>query len=273
MNIPTATYRIQFNPDFGFKDAAEIVGYLTDLGISCLYASPIFKARKGSSHGYDGVDPNRLNPQLGALTEFENLRRVLQKHAMSWLQDIVPNHMAFDYDNRMLMDVLEKGPHSEYYRFFDIEWDHHDPGLRGRVLAPFLGKRYAECLQNGEIKLHYDDAGFAVVYYDLKLPLRIESYLQILGYQIETLKATLGENQPDYICFIDILDSLESLSLPIDPAGRDDQIRTLKQTLWDTYGGNTVIKQFIDKNVRRFNGAPGDADSFLLLDNILAQQF
>jgi len=273
MNIPTATYRIQFNPDFGFKDAAEIVGYLADLGISCLYASPIFKARQGSSHGYDGVDPNRLNPQLGALTEFENLTRALQRHAMGWLQDIVPNHMAFDYDNRMLMDVLENGPHSKYYRFFDIEWDPCDQSLRGRLLAPFLGKPYAECLIDGEIKLHYDDAGFAVVYYDLKLPLRIESYLDILGHGIEKVKATLGENQPDYICLIDILDGLESLSLPIDPAGRNDQIRTLKQTLWNTYGGNTVIKQFIDKNVRRFSSRPGDADSFVLLDRILTQQF
>ena len=185
MNIPTATYRMQFNPDFGFKDAAGIVGYLADLGISHLYASPIFKARQGSSHGYDGVDPNQLNPQLGTPAEFENLTRALQGRAMGLLLDIVPNHMAFDYGNRMLMDVLENGPHSKYYRFFDIDWDHRDPGLRGRLLAPFLGKHYAECLVNGEIKLRYDDAGFAVVYFDRKLPLRIESYLDILGHGIE----------------------------------------------------------------------------------------
>ncbi len=273
MNIPTATYRIQFNPGFGFQDAAGIVGYLADLGISHLYASPIFKARKGSSHGYDGVDPNQLNPQLGGLPEFEKLRQVLQRHAMGWLQDIVPNHMAFDYDNRMLSDVLQNGPHSKYYRFFDIEWDHQDQGLRGRLLAPFLGKRYAECLVNGEIKIHYDDTGFAVVYYDLRLPLRIESYLHILGHGIEKIRATLGENQPDYVCLIDILDSLESLALPVDPAARADQVRFIKQTLWHIYRDNTAIRQIIEKNIRLFNGEQGNADSVILLEKILSCQF
>ena len=273
MDIPIATYRIQFNPSFGFKNAAEIVGYLADLGISHLYASPIFKARKDSPHGYDGVDPNRLNPQLGALTDFEALTQELQRHAMGWLQDIVPNHMAFDYDNRMLTDVLENGPHSRYYRFFDIEWNHPDKGLHGRVMAPFLGKRYAECLENSEIKLRYDDDGFTVEYYDLKLPLRFESYLDILGHGIEKVKATLGENQPDYICLIDILDNLESLALPVEPAGRDDQLKFIKQTLWNLYCDCTVIKQFIDKNIRLFNGERGDANSFILLDKILSRQF
>jgi (1->4)-alpha-D-glucan 1-alpha-D-glucosylmutase len=273
MQIPTATYRIQFNPGFGFNDAAGIVDYLADLGISHLYASPLFKARRGSSHGYDGVDPNRLNPQLGTSAEFGSLTRALQGRAMGLLLDIVPNHMAFDYDNRMLADVLEKGPHSKYYRFFDIEWDHRDPGLRGRLLAPFLGKHYAECLVNGEIKLRYDETGFAVAYFDLKLPLRIESYSHILGHGLEKAKAAFGESQPDYNCFIEILDSLESLALPVDPAGHDNKIRFVKQTLWSTYCENSAIRQFIDDNLRLFNGEPGDADSFVLLDNILTQQF
>ena len=273
MQIPTATYRIQFNPGFGFNDAAGIVDYLADLGISHLYASPLFKARQGSSHGYDGVDPNRLNPQLGTSAEFGSLTRALQGRAMGLLLDIVPNHMAFDYDNRMLADVLENGPHSAYYRFFDIEWEHSEPSLRGRLLAPFLGKRYAECLVNGEIKLSYDDAGLAVAYFDRKLPLRIESYLHILGHGIDKLKATLGENQPDYICLIDILDRLESLALPLDPAGRDGQIRFVKQTLWSAYCENSTIRQFIDDNLRLFNGEPGNAASFVRLDKILTQQF
>jgi (1->4)-alpha-D-glucan 1-alpha-D-glucosylmutase len=273
MQIPTATYRLQLNPGFGFQDAAEIVGYLADLGISCVYASPIFKARQNSSHGYDGVDPNQLNPQLGGSTDFEMLTQTAQRHALGWLQDIVPNHMAFDYDNRLLMDVLENGPHSKYYRFFDIEWNHPDRSLQGRLLAPFLGDRYAECLINGEIQLSYDDAGFAVEYFDRKLPLRIESYLDILGYGIEKVKATLGPNQPDYICLIDILDSLESLALPVDPAGRDDQLEFIKQTLWDIYCDSTVIKQFIDRNVHSFNGVRGDSNSFMLLDKILSRQY
>jgi (1->4)-alpha-D-glucan 1-alpha-D-glucosylmutase len=273
MNIPTATYRIQFNPDFGFKDAAEIVGYLADLGITHLYASPIFKARQDSSHGYDGLDPTRLNPQLGALPEFEALIQALRRHAMGWLQDIVPNHLAFDYGNRMLTDVLENGPHSKYYRFFDIDWDHRDLGMQGRLLAPFLGKHYAECLENGEIKLCFDDAGLAVVYFDVKLPLRFESYVPVLGHGIDKAKAAIDADQPDYIRLIELLDSLKNLALQADRAVRDDQIRTVKQTLWTAYCDNSAVQQFIDDNLRLFNGEPGDADSFVLLDNILAQQF
>jgi len=272
MQIPTATYRVQFNPSFGFKDVAEIVNYLANLGVSHLYASPIFKARRNSSHGYDGADPNQLNPQLGTSAEFETLIDVLQGHGMGWLQDIAPNHMAFDYDNRMLMDVLENGPHSAFYRFFDIEWHHPDQGLRMRLLAPFLGSRYAECLIAGEIQLRYGETGFTVEYYDRKLPLRIESYLNILGYGIEKVKITLGENQPDYICLIDILDNLESLSLPVEAGSRTDQIRLIKESLWNIYCTNDVIKQFIDRNTRLFNGQRGEVASFGLLDTILSRQ-
>jgi hypothetical protein len=108
MNTPTATYRIQFNPAFGFQAAISVISYLADLGISDLYASPIFKAVKGSLHGYDVVDPGRLNPELGGLSDFEALADELSKHDMAWIQDIVPNHMAMDSENRFLMDIFEK---------------------------------------------------------------------------------------------------------------------------------------------------------------------
>ena len=109
MQIPLATYRIQFCPQFGFGEAREIVSYLHDLGISHLYASPIFKARKASDHGYDVVDPNRLNPELGTWAELEALVRSLEARRMGWLQDIVPNHMAYDSANSWLADLFENG--------------------------------------------------------------------------------------------------------------------------------------------------------------------
>ena len=95
MRIPGSTYRIQFNPSFGFQEAKEIVPYLAELGISDLYASPIFRARKGSSHGYDVVDQNWINPDLGTEYDFEELAKELAKHELGWLQDIIPNHMAY----------------------------------------------------------------------------------------------------------------------------------------------------------------------------------
>ncbi|MFW6360089.1 MAG: alpha-amylase family glycosyl hydrolase, partial [Chroococcales cyanobacterium] len=109
MRIPTATYRLQFNLNFGFKKAKEIVSYLSELGISDVYASPIFKARKGSGHGYDIVNPTSLNPELGTSEDFDALIASLQEKDMGWVQDIVPNHMAYDHQNVWLMDVLANG--------------------------------------------------------------------------------------------------------------------------------------------------------------------
>ena len=126
------------------------MSYLADLGISDVYASPVFRARRGSLHGYDVVDPTQLNPELGSSSDFEALTREVRSHRMGWLQDIVPNHMALDPENLMLMDVFEHGSSSEYLGFFDIEWDHPYEGLKGRVLAPFLGSAYGEALEGGD---------------------------------------------------------------------------------------------------------------------------
>ena len=122
LRIPTATYRLQFNKRFRFEDARDLVPYLQQLGISDLYASPIFKARRGSSHGYDVTDPTRLNPELGTETDFEALVRELRNHKMGLLLDIVPNHMAASTENPWWMDFLDKGKESHYAGFFDSDW-------------------------------------------------------------------------------------------------------------------------------------------------------
>ncbi len=124
-HIPKSTYRIQLNHEFTFQDLKAIILYLAELGISDVYASPIFKARKGSMHGYDVVDPTQLNSELGTENDFSKLNEELKKVNMGWLQDVVPNHMAYDSQNKILMDVLENGPHSRYAHFFDIEWEPH----------------------------------------------------------------------------------------------------------------------------------------------------
>jgi (1->4)-alpha-D-glucan 1-alpha-D-glucosylmutase len=180
MRIPRATYRFQFTPDFGFEEARRIVPYLKELGISDIYASPIFSARKGSRHGYDVTDPNALNPELGAPETFSSLMETVHQHGMGWVQDIVPNHMAFDASNRHLMDVLQWGRGSDYHAAFDIDWDHPDPRLTGRLMVPFLGKPLRECIQEGEVKLAYGREGFSIRYGSLSLPLRMESYQRIL---------------------------------------------------------------------------------------------
>jgi len=273
VRIPVASYRIQFNPAFGFREAKKIVPHLAALGISDLYASPIFKSRKGSPHGYDVVDPNRLNPELGTESQFEGLIRELKTHGMGWLQDIVPNHMAFDYENQKLVDVLENGPSSQYFGFFDIEWDHPYESIKSRVLAPFLGRFYGESLEEGEIKLRYTKNGFSLGYYDQVLPLRLESYVHLLTYRLHLLKKKLGGDHPDYVKLLGILYILKTLPSGEEVQERYDQIKFIKTTLWELYGNNQDMREFIRENIKIFNGKRGNPESFNLLNELLSEQF
>jgi len=122
LRIPVATYRLQFNEQFHFEDASRLVPYLKQLGVSDIYASPILKARKGSSHGYDVTDPTRLNPELGTEADFDSLTQTLKNHGMGLLLDIVPNHMAASPGNPWWQDFLDKGRESPYAGFFDTDW-------------------------------------------------------------------------------------------------------------------------------------------------------
>ena len=167
MRIPVSTYRVQFNRDFRFADASRIVPYLNELGITDLYASPILKARPGSLHGYDVIDPNQLNPELGTVEEFEELCRELQASQMGLLLDIVPNHMAASLDNPWWFDVLEKGEDSPYAPFFDVNWESN------KVLLPILGKPYGEALENSEFTLKVENGRAIVQYYEHKLPIAV----------------------------------------------------------------------------------------------------
>jgi (1->4)-alpha-D-glucan 1-alpha-D-glucosylmutase len=122
LRIPAASYRLQFNKNFRFEDARSLAPYLSRLGISDVYASPIFQARAGSSHGYDVTDPTRLNPELGSEKDFDALVETLKQYDMGLLLDIVPNHMAASPENPWWRDVTENGRDSRFARFFDLNW-------------------------------------------------------------------------------------------------------------------------------------------------------
>jgi len=273
MRIPTATYRIQFHLAFDFKTTKNIVAYLQELGISDIYASPIFKAREGSTHGYDIVDPTQLNPELGTEEDFEVLASELKHRNMGWLQDIVPNHMAYDGQNQFLMDVLENGPDSEFFDYFDIAWNQPYEDIKGRVLAPLLGNFYGDCLENGEIQLKYDQSGLSVNYYNLKLPVRIESYTSFITYNLGHLTRKLGREHPDFVKLLGVLYVLKNI--PSEAKGREryDQSAFAKGLLWELYTQNSDVQEFIDQNVEFFNGAKGTPESFNFLDSLLTEQF
>ncbi len=274
MRIPKATYRIQFHSEFNFDAAKNIITYLADLGISDIYASPIFKARKGSTHGYDVVDPTQINPELGTPEQFATLISEIQNHYLGWVQDIVPNHMAYDSENTWLMDVLENATNSEASEYFDIEWEHPYEDFKGRVLTPMLGNFYGQCLENGEIQLQYDESGLSVNYYSLRLPVRIESYARFITQNLGQLTRALGgRRHPDFVKLLGILYLVKNA--PVGPKGKEryDEIAFVKGLLWELYTQNPEVKEFIDNNIKLFNGEKGNSESFNLLDSLLNEQF
>ena len=168
--VPDATYRIQLHKDFRFAEAIQLIPYLARLGISHLYASPFLKARPGSSHGYDVIDHNAVNPEIGTEAELRELMDTLKSHGMGLVPDLVPNHMGVLHaDNAWWLDVLEKGKGSEYARVFDIDWS------RGKLLLPVLGKHYGQALEDGELKLEQKNGRWSVRYFDHRFPLNARS--------------------------------------------------------------------------------------------------
>lgn len=185
---PRATLRLQFHRGFTLDDATQIVDWADDLGISHIYASPLLTARQGSMHGYDVIDPNSINPELGGEAALRRLVATLRARGMGLILDIVPNHMAVGgHDNKWWLDVLEWGRASPYATFFDIDFDPPDGALRNKVLAPFLGDAYGACLQRGEIVLRVDpDHGsLDAWYHDNRFPISPDDYAEVLSSVVE----------------------------------------------------------------------------------------
>ncbi|TYR31729.1 malto-oligosyltrehalose synthase [Sphingobacterium phlebotomi] len=178
MDIPSGTYRIQFNKNFDFQHFEQIIDYLHNLGIDTIYASPILQAVPGSVHGYDGTELNKINPELGTLDQLIKLKEQLADRNIKWLQDIVPNHMAFHPENSWLMDVLEYGDLSPYSIHFDTT--HHSIFFEnGKLMIPILGKDLHETVQSGEINIILEKQQLYVTYFDHRLPVNPSTYDEI----------------------------------------------------------------------------------------------
>jgi len=219
------------------------------------------------------VDPNEINPELGSQEDFQHLLQDLKDNGMQWIQDVVPNHMAFDHQNESLMDVLENGPRSKYFNFFDVDWEHVYENIKGRVLAPFLGRFYGESLEDGEITLHYGREGLTVRYYDLAFPLRIDTYPSFFSHGLGQLKRKLEEGHPDFVKLLGVLYVLRTLTSEEAAEDYDHQVQFVKRMLWELYSRNPSFKTFVMDNLRTFNGERGMPDSFALLDDLLSRQF
>jgi (1->4)-alpha-D-glucan 1-alpha-D-glucosylmutase len=174
---PSATYRVQFRGEMTLMKAAELAGYFAALGISHIYASPIFTATPGSPHGYDVANFNEIDPAIGGMEGFEKLSLALRDLGLGLILDFVPNHMGATPLNPWWRDILEWGQESDHREHFDIDWS------APKLIVPTLGEPYGEALRNGLLGLAFDDrdGGISFTYYDLRLPLTPPSYARILA--------------------------------------------------------------------------------------------
>lgn len=272
--VPIATYRLQFNGNFRFEDARGLIAYLHQLGISDLYASPLFASRRGSLHGYDVTDPTRLNPELGTTAEFDSLCRDLKDSEMGLLLDIVPNHMAASSENSWWRDVLENGPGSPFAEYFDIDWHPSEGNLPNRVLLPILGAPLEEVIENQELTVSTERNGFSLHYHDHRLPLSLASYALILGYRLESL----GSNHPAIQKVKELRRSLMARPTPDSIRfnnGQDNSAEnnSLKQKLRRLHLTHPEIKAWIGRNLESIGGRKGEPKSFVLLKQMLDMQF
>jgi len=276
--IPLATYRLQFNPAFTFRDAQQLVPYLYELGISDCYASPYMKARPGSLHGYDIVDHNALNPEIGAEEDYHGFVKELKAHEMGHILDMVPNHVGIaESSNPWWQDVLENGPSSRFASFFDIDWKPVKAELENKVLLPILGDQYGKVLENQELILTYEEGAFFVRYYQHKLPIAPRTSAVILKYRLDELERVLGNESPHFLEYQSILTALGYLPprTEKDPekiAERHREKEIIKKRLATLCDVAPEVRKFIEENVRIFNGVQGNPRSFDLLDDLLDAQ-
>lgn len=275
--VPGATYRLQFNKQFTFQQAREIVPYLRELGISDLYASPILKARPGSSHGYDTVDPSQLNPELGGDEAFAAFSSTLKGQGMGLILDTVPNHMGIGASNPWWMDVLENGPSSIHADYFDIDWHPVNPSLENKLLLPVLGDQYGAVLERGELKLGYEDGAFFITYFEHRLPVAPASYARILERVLPALVEKVGEEDPHVSELKSILTAIGYLppriELPPEKiVERHREKEIIKKRIAALAGASPEFMAALEATLKTFNGAPGEPRSFDALDQLLEDQ-
>ncbi|MBA4015807.1 MAG: malto-oligosyltrehalose synthase [Pirellula sp.] len=274
---PCATYRLQFHAGFTFRDAAAIVPYLRELGITHVYASPYARARAGSMHGYDVCDHNQLNPELGGEEGYRAFIDALRDNELRHVLDVVPNHMAATADNPWWRDVLENGPNSPYSGFFDIDWRPVKDELENKVLIPVLGAQYGEVLESGQLQIEHVDGGFVIKYFDRSFPFGPKSAIPLLSHRLEELRTQLGAESESVHEYQSIITALEHLPPPtattlkaVNERQREKEI--IKRRLRELEAREPAVAAFIELNVQLFNGRAGEPESYDRLDRLLQSQ-
>jgi (1->4)-alpha-D-glucan 1-alpha-D-glucosylmutase len=268
---PRATYRLQFHKDFGFDQASAIVPYLARLGMSHVYASPIFTARPGSTHGYDSVDPTKINPELGGEEAFIRFSDMLAKHDLQLLLDIVPNHMGVGgADNPWWLSILEWGELSPHAHYFDVDWQRL--GANGKLVLPFLGAQYGEALEGGNLHLAFDaqHGAFSVWQYEHRFPISPLTYPEIL----DSALAILGTSAISHDVLA-IVGELRSMAGETSPRRRADfpiRAEEINKRLARAARREPALLRAIERAVEVLNGIKGRPESFGPLHDLLERQ-
>jgi (1->4)-alpha-D-glucan 1-alpha-D-glucosylmutase len=258
-----ATYRVQLNAGFTFDDAAAIVDYLADLGISHLYCSPYLQAAPGSAHGYDVVDHHRLNAELGGEEGHARLVGVLRAHGMGHVVDIVPNHMAVvGRSNAWWWDVLENGPSSRYAPYFDIDWDPPERRLTTKVLLPVLGDHFGRVLEAGELQVVREGGSFVVRYHEHEAPVSPRTIDDLLARAAE--RTGSDELASLANAFGRLPHALVTDRALADERHRDKEV--LRNRLADVLAADATLAAAVDDEVKALD------EDFDQLDRLLQRQ-
>ncbi len=140
--IPTSSYRLQLSDTFGFKEAIDLLPYLSELGVEMVYTSPYFEIVKNSHNAYMITSPLHIAKELGGEKLFEEFCKSCKSHGLIHMMDIVPNHMAANRENPWWDDVVKNLQNSKYGSFFDIDWK----AGGGSIILPGLVKNIHESI-------------------------------------------------------------------------------------------------------------------------------
>ncbi|CAN5300229.1 malto-oligosyltrehalose synthase [soil metagenome] len=261
---PLSTYRLQLNADFDFDEAAAVVDYLADLGVSHLYLSPVLQAAPGSTHGYDVVDPSRPSDDLGGADGYARLTAAIAGVGLKQVLDIVPNHMAITgAENSWWWDVLENGPSSLWANHFDVTWDPPEAKLRNTLLMPILGDHYGRVLDRGEITVVRDGPVFTIRYFDHRLPVSPRTLETVLA----PAAAATGD---DDLAFIGTAYRRLPAATRTDPASmvaRKRDAGVLREQLRRLLAERPSLGKAVDESLAALNANVDALDAFLDIQN------
>ena len=276
--VPCATYRLQLNLAFTFRQAASLVDYLHDLGITDCYTSPFLMAHPGSMHGYDVTDHTRFNPEIGSGEEFAAFAERLKQQSMGLVVDVVPNHMCITHpSNLWWWDVLENGPGSDYSSSFDIDWDPPKAELANKVLLPFLADQFGYVLESQAIRTVYDAGSFGLDSQGTIYPLAPRSWALLLEKVLGKVKEQLPSSDDHLLELESILTALSHLPPREDTdfakvRERQREKEIIKRRIAALIDGSEVVKTALHQVLTAINGAKGDAHSFDNLERLLDDQ-